>query len=293
MPKRKNTDAGIYPYATQSGKRWGAVYYVDRDWASGRPRQKRKQGFLTKAEAQEWRVRQLAERNKTGRVQEPSRQPLGAYLEDWLAGMTGIAPTTLMNYTNRLARAKRALGMIPLASLTPVIIERHNADRIRNGDKPSEVRYSFRLLKRALRRAVHLGLIPANPCEPLKPPRVDPRTPTTWTLDEMRRFLESTADDPEWGTVWALLAQTWIRIGELMDLRWGDIDFAERTVTISHAMSRDANTNGDPARPRRQAASGPSPSPTRSHGACVPYRWHRAAGTPRALSLPARPPAIT
>jgi integrase len=239
MPKRKNTDPGVYRYPVADGTKWGAVYYVDRDWESGRPRQKRKQGFATKAEAQAWRVEQLAGRNKTGRVVEPSKMALASYLDEWLASLADIAPSTRRNYRNRLTPFKQAMGSSPLWQVTPLMLDQFNASRQRRGDSITEIRTGFRIFKQALRKAVHVGLLPSNPCDPIKPPRAVEHQATIWTIEEMHRFRVVNGDDPEWGLVWHTLIETWLRISEFVDLRWADIDMATRTITISHALSRN------------------------------------------------------
>jgi integrase len=238
-PVRKNTDPGIYPYETAGGRRWGVVFYIDRDWSTGRPRQKRKQGFLTKAEAQAWRAEQIASRNKSGRVVEPSRQLLGAYLDDWLAGMIDLAPGTRRNYRAGCKTIRPYLAGIALANLTPIDIEQCYARMVRGGMTPTKIYIAHRTLKQALRRAVMLDLIPRNPCDRVRGPREPTPEHVIWSHEHMRRFVQTMAQDATWGPLWLLIAETWLRINEALDLRWKDIDFEAGLLTISHALSRD------------------------------------------------------
>lgn len=255
MPRQKNTDPGIYQYETEAGKRWGAVCYASPDPDTGRSRQKRKQGFETKRQALQWRTANLHSRHRGTDITEPSRQPLRDWLTEWLAGLVDIAPGTRRNYQNYLADVSAAIGATPLVEVTPIMLERHNAARLRQGDSRSSVRYSHRVLKQALRKAFILGMIPANPCERVKPPREEKHVPTTWTQEQMQTFLSDHGDHPRWGLLWNVLAETWLRISEALDLRWSDIDFAERSITISHAITRDADLQWISGKPKTESSN--------------------------------------
>jgi integrase len=71
---------------------------------------------------------------------------------------------------------------------------------------------------------VELGLLLANPAVRAKPPRVRQQITTEpWSAQDLRRFLEFVSSDALY-PVWRLLASTGLRRGELMGLRWEDID---------------------------------------------------------------------
>ena len=99
------------------------------------------------------------------------------------------------------------------------------------GLSPTTVRRVHATLRRAFRDAVRWGLLEKNPVESCDPPR-QARTDAmrTWSLEELRTFLELTKDD-EWAELWLLLATTGMRRGEALGLRWADVDL--RTCVIS------------------------------------------------------------
>src|SRR3954467_9914814 len=100
MPRKRNTDPGVYQYDVDDGKRWGAVISLPRDTRTGKRGQKRKQGFATKSEALAWK------RDEQGRIADGNdprrvvRQPLNDYLDDWLRSLGDLAPETRRNYRN-------------------------------------------------------------------------------------------------------------------------------------------------------------------------------------------------
>lgn len=57
-----------------------------------------------------------------------------------------------------------------------------------------------------------------------------------WTADEARRFLEQTRDDQH-ANLWAVALGTGMRRGELLGLRWRDVDLDDRLVTVTGALT--------------------------------------------------------
>lgn len=237
MPKRVNTDSGVSSYRTSDGKRWRVVLDI------GSPehrKQKSRQGFATKDEAMAWRSEQIVARASAGSPEPVSLQPLDAYLTAWLSGRSDIAAGTMRNYANYLVPIREQLGAIPLGRLTPVQIDAALNAMLATRSKVA-VRYSHRVLKQALRRAVLLNLIPTNPADRVKPPREPRRDPVLWSLEDMQTFIRVNGDRPRWGLIWMVMAETWVRVSELAALRWSDVDLTRRTISINHSISRDAN----------------------------------------------------
>jgi integrase len=86
------------------------------------------------------------------------------------------------------------------------------------------------LLRKALGDAVRRGHLVANPVLAVDPPaRDDSVDRTAWTAVEVRRFLETTADD-RLAAVWRLVLATGLRRGELAGLQW--TDFAADSVQV-------------------------------------------------------------
>lgn len=250
----RNIDPGVYPYEIKNGKRWGAVVYGSVDQVSGRRRQIRKQGFKTKTEALAWRVGELSKRGKGSHDLAPSRQRLDEFLTSWVNGLVDLSPNTRINCRNALRPAREHLGAIPLDRLTPDYIEHFNADRVRRGDKPTAVHNTYRILKRALRKAHFIGLIPENPCDRVKTPRSPRHEPTTWTKDHLHEFLGVNRSNELWGDLWAVLAETWMRVGEAAALRWSDIDLHAGTLSITRAVTRTESLDWVESTPKTESS---------------------------------------
>lgn len=82
-----------------------------------------------------------------------------------------------------------------------------------------------------------------------------------WTAEELRTFVRATASH-RWSAVWMLLATTGMRRGEILGLRWIDVDLSAGTITISSTRIRFGKTTATStpktARGNRTIAVGPA-----------------------------------
>ncbi|HTK41870.1 MAG TPA: site-specific integrase [Gemmatimonadales bacterium] len=96
-----------------------------------------------------------------------------------------------------------------------------------SGLAPRNVRYTHTVLKAALKHAVHVRLMPANPCDHLSLPRRNHRESTVWTVEQAQAFLQATHDDPKLRVdhlLWYTLLHTGLRPGEAFGLQWENLE---------------------------------------------------------------------
>lgn len=98
------------------------------------------------------------------------------------------------------------------------------------------------ILRSALADAISDNLISRNPAAEVKLPKARTRRlDQAWTVDEARQFLTTAHHDSDpLYPAYVLLLCLGLRRGELLALRWNDIDLGESTVTISHELQRIA-----------------------------------------------------
>ena len=101
---------------------------------------------------------------------------------------------------------------------------------------PKAVRNVHGVVHRSLRDAVRWDLVARNVAESADPPRVAAPTVTAWTAENAAVLLDATADD-RLGPLWVLLAETGMRRGEALALRWSDVDLAARTANVVRTAS--------------------------------------------------------
>ncbi len=202
------------------------------DPATGRWRQLSKGGFRTRREAQA-ALNEAMAALRSGSFVEPSRLTLGAFLtEQWLpTTRAAVRPTTWTTYRIYAeAQVVPALGHVPLQALTAAHLNRPYADLAehgrrdgRGGLKPKSVRHVHVLLHKALGDAVRWGLVARNVADAADPPRVPHRERGVWSAEELRAFLEATAED-RLAAMWLLFATTGMRRSELLGLPWRAVD---------------------------------------------------------------------
>ena len=177
--------------------------------------------------------------------------PLGDYLDEWLERrVTDLRPTTWRGYRNAVtAYLEPTLGAARLSSLDRRTIERLYAQLLRSGGRrgrslsPRTVSYIHAILHAALQDAVLDGLLEANPASRARRPQHDPRAteiddgPQIWTVEQVAHFLDEVEEHPH-RALWHLAVGTGARRGELLGLRWCDVDLDAGVLRIARSLSR-------------------------------------------------------
>ena len=143
------------------------------------------------------------------------------------------------------------LGAIRLAALTPLRVQAHIEQKLRILSAGS-VRRLVAVLRCALNHAVALGMIARNPCPGVKLPRPSEQEMHVWGEDQVRQFLVATQDDPD-AALWRLAVMVGIRKGELLALRWDDVDLSRATITIQRTLTRDKERRSIVGQPKTKA----------------------------------------
>jgi len=215
--------------------RWAFVVDVG---APGRRLQRHRSGFATKAEATAQRAEVLAELG-AGTFIPPSKLTFGQYLDRWVADgeAQGWSPNTQRIRQTAVMHAKRRLADVLLQELTRDHFRDFFAWLLREGRrpsgpmKPSSVASVYASLRLALGPAVEDKKIRSNVVVgAFKAPRGGEEM-KAWSLDEMRAFLASVADRRDAG-LYAVALATGMRRGELLGLRWRDVDLVAGRVNV-------------------------------------------------------------
>jgi integrase len=216
------------------GSRGDWWFVVDLPRVGGKRQQAKRRGFATKAAAEE-EMRKLIESVRTGTFVKPSRRTVADYLNDtWLPSIAQrVRPTTADSYRRHVKNhIASKLGPAELQSLDEAAVERWVADLRASGLSAKTVRNVHGTLSKALGDALRLRLVPRNAASRTELPRVPSRKPQVWTSAQLRAFLGHVADD-RWAPMWRLLAMTGMRRGEVLGLRWADVDLDGGSLTVS------------------------------------------------------------
>jgi integrase len=216
------------------GSTFSIVY--DEPTAAGR-KQRWRGGFTTKRAAERALADAVARIGSGGYV-EPSRLTFGAYLTDrWLPSIrASIRPSTLTRYRLDVdTKLVPRLGAVPLQRLTGADLDELYAVLLERGLSPASVRHCHAVARRALRDAVRNDLIPRNVADGATPPRVARKELSVWTAGELRTFLAAVEDDRLYAAWW-LLSTAGPRRGEVLGLRWQDLDLGARRLAVVRSL---------------------------------------------------------
>jgi integrase len=216
-----------------------------------------------KREAQAELTRLLAQRD-AGNYADPTKMTVAEYLQHWLAADVErrVGKRTAARYRQIVEKnIIPRLGHVPLRKLTAAHIEGFEADLHREGwvkarakkkdddgqPKVQEPRglsnqtvlHVHRTLSQALNHAVRLEVLVKNPARQVKPTRPD--DPDIQILDRKKSEVTTLLNTAKGTSLYApvlVAITTGIRRGELLGLRWSDVDLKAATLIVNQAMQR-------------------------------------------------------
>lgn len=223
----------------QRGKTWTCYYYIT-DPITGQRQQKSKGGFRTRKDAEAWFIRTESDR-LGGFHGTPESLTVSGYMETWLASRPYGKPSagTLRNYRdlNRLYIVPY-IGGVRLARLDSLTLQRwHNQLRAKP-IRASTVRNVHTLLSSALSTAVDNGMLHRNPCRLAPPPKPERPERTRLDADQIRAFLAA-SDGHKLGLLYRTAIFTLMRPGELVALKWSDINWQRQTIHVHRTRRRN------------------------------------------------------
>jgi len=149
-----------------------------------------------------------------------------------------VRPKTFRSYS-QLARLHLipALGHIRLARLQPEDVEGFLRRRAQAGLSPRTCQYLRAVLRCALNRAIKKGMLARNVAALADPPRVVRSEVKSLTPDQARTFLASIQTHRLYPLV-AVAVSCGMRQGEILGLRWADVDLERGVLRVRHALER-------------------------------------------------------
>lgn len=243
----------------RNGKARYMVRVESTDPLTGKRRRVTAGTFGSKREAERAEAKAIADRER-GTLLGPDRTTVGELLVDWLTSKRGeISANSFRDYEVIIRRhLTPALGEVRVQKLTAARLEAQYAAWADAGMSARLIRGCHMRLSQAMKRAVRFGLIGANPCDAVKPPKLGRPKASTWGPDEARVFL-ATAEampvltragdtgrrrpDTLW-PLWPLLLREGLRRGEALGLRWRDVNLDRGTAHIVQTVAPDKSAKG-------------------------------------------------
>lgn len=235
MPKRRGHGEGSI-YQRKDGT-WCAV--VDLGYIGGKRRRKSFYGPTRKDVAEKLKIA-LREKQLGGNL-APERQTVAQFLTRWLNDVVAlkVRPRTLELYRDIVRlHLIPSLGRIQLAKLSPQDVQAMIGRLLADGRSPRTITLIRSCLNTALKVAVAWGLTPRNAVDATVAPRITEAAGRAMTIEEIKRFLLAIRGD-RLEVLYLTALTLGLRRGEVLGLRWQDIDFTAQTLRIESTIIQE------------------------------------------------------
>lgn len=232
---------------------------------------KRKTVYGNTWEGCDTKRQELVRRDRQG-IPTPTRSAkLSEWLPYWLEQFVQ-ARRKLSTYDKYEAHVRLylipLLGTKRLDSLSVADVRRF-ITRVQNAQTAATAKEAHRVLRIALTAAAREELIVRNVAALVEAPRMKQREIRPWSLQETLTFLEAARTDPLYAA-FVLAICMGLRRGELVGLRWSDVNLDNRVLHVRQQTQRRRGTLYDDDPKSRRSRVVPMPA------LCIaPLRWHR------------------
>jgi integrase len=241
--RRLNGEGTIYQH---TDGRWRAAVTVGGS--------RRKYLYGATAEAVRVKLNAEIEAKAKGLPTGDERLTVGMFLEKFLdERRPRTRPQTMQHYENAVRRhLVPAIGHIRLRKLTAADVQafldkkrtevvrvekREGAEPIEHKMSPTMVRHLRTVLKMALKLAADWDLVVRNVGDRVRPPKLAQKKIDPLDAAETRKFLDVARTHPL-GAIWLIVATLGLRRGEVLGLRWNDIDLERGMLSVRVQLMR-------------------------------------------------------
>ena len=231
--------------------RWEGRYTAGRNPATGRAIYKNVLG-KTQAEVKE-KLKKAIEETKGLDVAKAESYTVGQWMDVWYEyyAQIKVRPSSHKTYEGYIKNhIKPSIGNIPLTKLTTLDLQRlyqkllteGRVDRLEaqnqpKGLSPKTVRNINQVISSAMQLAIQQHLIPQDPTDGCALPKTEHREMQTLSADQLTAFLLEAKHSGVFEMYYIDLA-TGLRRGELLGLKWEDIDFSTQTLRVRRQVGR-------------------------------------------------------
>ena len=217
------------------------LFYVTMDYGkdSTGKRVKTTKTFEKKKDAQTALKKFEADKTKETLV-FPSVLTLENWLSYWLNDIKSLKceETTLYGYRNIINNhIVPALGKYKLQGISPAILNRYFSNKKEAGLKNNTIRKHYDLLKDAMKHAANEEKILKNPLIKTDPIKTQKNEMNFYSIDQLRKLF-SVVENDRMEIVIKLAGMLGFRREEIAGLRWDNIDFENKIITISEARTQ-------------------------------------------------------
>jgi integrase len=229
MGKRGNNEGSIYQ---RKDGRWVASVTLE----SGK-----RKSIYCKTQQEAIKVaRKVNHEKDQGTLVPTGDQSLSTFLTGWLHDTTKhrVRERTYIRYCELIElHVLPTLGKVKLQKVSPQHLQKLYNQKLEEGYAPQTVKHIHRVLHRAFHDALRWQLVTRNVCDAVDAPRVPKKEMQVLTGQQAQQFLQAARGEPL-EALYVLALTTGAREGELLGLRWDDLDLASEAMQIRRTITR-------------------------------------------------------
>ena len=184
-------------------------------------------------------MRQMIVDMERGIAVRKSPKKISEWIDEWLAlYLPNIQETTRIGYKTKINNyLKPAIGDIYLQSLRAEHVQKMVNDMIARGLSPKSIRDTYNNINAAMKKAVTLRMIPFKPCEGVVLPKLKRYRAKVYDVKMIHNLLDVAKGTDMYLPI-LLCVTAGLRRGELLALRWDNIDFKNSMLQVRSNMVR-------------------------------------------------------
>ncbi len=193
--------------------------------------------FDTKREAQQWlntRVAEIEQGVAVPRTKQTIADLLTYWMEHYVA--QSVTAVTREGYTYTVKHLLASpLSPVLAQELKPEQVQRWYTEKRKAGCGARTLQQCHLRLSQAFKFGVKQGLVSRSPMDAVTAPTLPRTSMEIWTVPQVQQFL-AVAAQSSYGPVYMTILHTSLRRGEVLGLRWCDVDLTRATITINQTI---------------------------------------------------------
>ncbi|MDR0979041.1 MAG: site-specific integrase [Lachnospiraceae bacterium] len=201
----------------------------------------------------------LVSNSVLGTLVDSNKITIGEWCDKWLWEIKKceIKPTTFQSYEDKIRNhIKKHLAPIKVQHLTTDNIQKMINTMAENKKSFRTIEYCVKLLKSILKEAMIHQLVIRNVAEGVRLPKKTKKETKIISEKDIFRFIEECKKEGKLGLPLIFLIYSGMRIGELLALKWENVDFETKTIKIMATLKRVKTNYNNDDKPKTQIMIG-------------------------------------
>lgn len=223
----------------KKGYTWSFTIELGRDLSTGKRKQITRRGFNSKKEA-ELAAHQMTIDVENETFVNEKNVLFKDFIIDYLQIIAepAVKASTYRGYKSAVEkRLIPKFGHMKIKNLAPKMVSSYYNELLKEGLTEEFIQYIHSILKNASKTAIDWKYIKNDFMNNVKAPRRKKKNVETWSIDECNTFLNRMRGQKDHIFILYYLAiYTGMRRGELLGLKWKDIDFEKKRIFVQHSL---------------------------------------------------------